>query len=996
MMRRRAMPLGILLWGGAIASALLLVGAAPECAYAAAPLLAPFRVRRLEAFQPNALTGDQFGASVAVSADGSTLVVGAPLADRDPDAGQGIDLGQAYVYRRSAVGLSWEIAARLDSPDATPGRRLGGAVAISADGTRVAIGAPGASSGAGAVYVYSKPVGGWAGQRNPDQTLVASDGAPGADFGWSVALDGVLLAAGAPSATVSSQVGAGAGYVFEDTGSGFGQVAKLTSATPQSMALLGSAVAAGGQWVALGEPARDAGPAVDAGGVALYERPGGGWSNATPTQQLSGTAAAELGHALATDGTQLVAGLPGATGNTGEARVYLRSGSVWTLAATLGPGTGAAVGDRLGTSVSLSATNVAAGAPGFGAGDEGAAFVFERPPGGWSGTLAPVARLEAGEAGAELGGAVSLSPAWLATGSVASDVSALDAGAVDAFLAPPGGWVNQGIEDARLTAFGFDASSLGDFGAAVAVDEDTLVVGHPGDDHAGSDEGSVTVFLRTQAGDSWEVAARLVASPANPFGNDERFGASVAVDGDVIVVGAPYYDLFGASSDEGVAFVFVKPPGGWAGNLTPDARLQASNPNPFGANEHVGISVAIEGDLIAVGADSYELFHAASDEGAVFLYQKPPGGWSGTLTENARLTASLSNPFDGPEGLGRSVAIAGELIVAGADLYDLVAKGSGEGAAFVYLRPPGGWSGNLTENARLTASVPNPFNHTERFGRSVAASGDTIVVGAEGYDLVGSNTDEGVAFVFVKPPGGWSGQLVESAQLRASVPNPFGSDEFYASAVAIEADRIVVGGRSFDLSGPTSNEGAVFLYEKPPAGWSGILTEDLQWSAADVALDDEFGNALALSGQTLVVGAHLADPGGVANAGVAHVFSLPTWRTFTGCALGGTIELTLSGISLVVATSPGMSAADVAAAVAAAIAADPTLSAAGITASANGSSFETNGELFTFVVDDPGLGGGGPYPVPSLGPTGMLVAALLILALAARQLGHRDGAPVGG
>ena len=79
---------------------------------------------------------------------------------------------------------------------------------------------------------------------------------------------------------------------------------------------------------------------------------------------------------------------------------------------------------------------------------------------------------------------------------------------------------------------------------------------------------------------------------------------------------------------------------------------------------------------------------------------------------------------------------------------------------------------------------------------------------------------------------------------------------------------------------------------------------------------------------------------------------------------------------MVVATSPGMSAADVAAAVAAAIAADPTLSAAGITASANGSSFETNGELFVFVVDDPGLTGGGPFPVPSMGPTGMLVAAL--------------------
>ena len=958
------------------------------------PVLAPLEVRRLEAFQPNALSGDEFGAAVAASADGSTLVVGAPLADRDPAVGDGIDLGQVYVYRRSQVGLSWEIAARLDSTHASPGRRLGHGVAVSANGSTIAVGSPGAAAGAGAVTVYREPSGGWAGQRNPDQTLLASDGAPGADFGWSVALDGVLLAAGAPSATVSTLVGAGAGYVFEDPGGGFGQVAKLTASAPQAVALLGSAVAAGGGWVALGEPARDAGASADAGSVALYQRPGGGWVNAVPTQLLGGApAAAELGRGLATDGSQLFAGLPGHSGSMGQAQVYQRSGSVWSLSATLTAGASGAAGDRFGASVASTGTTVAVGAPSFGAGDEGAAFVFERPQGGWAGTVAPKARLSAGEAGAELGGAVAISASWLAAGSAGSDAAALDAGAVDAFRRPASGWVNQSLEDALLTAFGFDASAAGDFGAAVAVDENTLVVGHPGDDHAGSDEGSAYVFLRSQAGDSWEIAARLVASPANPFANDERFGASVAVDGDVIVVGAPFYDLFAASSDEGTAFVFVKPLGGWSGTLSQDARLQAANPNPFNANEHVGISVAIEGDLIAVGADSYELAHAASDEGAVFVYQRPTAGWSGTRTEDARLTASLSNPFNGAEGLGHSVAIAGDLIVAGANLYDFVGPTSDEGAAFVYLRPPGGWSGNLTEAARLSASDPNPFNHFERFGHAVDASGDTVVVGAEGYDLVAANTDEGVAFVFVKPAGGWSGPLTENAQLRASVPNPFGTDEFFGSAVAIEGDRIVVGARSYDLSAGASSEGAVFVYEKPVAGWSGILGEDVQFTASNIALGDELGGALAHSGQTLVVGARFADPGGIANAGAAYVFTLPTLRTFTGVAEGGAVELTLSGVTLVVPTGPGMDAASVAAAVAAAIVADPMLSAAGITATANGGTLEINGELGFFLVDDPGLAARGPTAVPSLGAPGAVLAALLMLALGARPLGRRDRAP---
>ncbi len=954
------------------------------------PILAPFEIRRLEPFQPNALTDDGFGSAVATSADGSTLVVGAPQGDRDPEAADGIDLGQAYVYRRSRVGLSWEIAARLDSADASPGRGLGHAVAVSSNGSTIVVGAPGAGAGAGALYVYREPAGGWAGQQNPNETLVASDAAPGADFGWAVAIDGSLVVAGAPSATVASLVGAGAGYVFEDAGGGFVQRARLTATSPQAMALLGAAVAAGGTWVALGEPARDAGADVDAGSVAVYERPGGGWEDAVPTQVLAVAGAAdELGFGLALDGTQLVAGLPGHAGSAGQARVYERTGSVWSLSATLSAGAGGAAGDRFGASVALAGTTAAVGAPGFGATDAGAAFVFERPPGGWSGTQNPTARLDTGEAGAALGDAVALGSSWVVAGSTGSDAAALDAGAAYAFLRPATGWATTSLEDARVTALGFDATAAGDYGAAVAVDGDTLVVGHPLDDHVANDEGSAYVYVRSLAGDTWEVAARLVASPANPFGDVERFGTSVAVDGDVIVVGAPYYDLVKASSDEGVAFVFVKPPGGWSGTLTQTARLQASVPNPFNANEHVGISVAIEGDLIAVGADSYELAHAASDEGAVFLYQRPPGGWSGTLTETARLTASVPNPFDTPEGLGRSVAIDGDLIVAGANLYDVVAAGSADGAAFVYLRPPGGWSGNLTETARLTASVPNPFNHTERFGLSVAASGDTIVVGAEGYDLVSSNTDEGVAFVFVEPPGGWSGQLTETAQLRAAVPNPFGSDEFFASAVAIEGDRIVVGARSYELSGGASDEGAVFVYDKPPGGWTGILSETLQFTSADSAIGDEFGNALALSGQTLVVGAHRADVNGVTNTGAAYVFAMPTTRTFAGIAQGGAIEITVSGISLVIPTSPGMSAADVAAAVAAAIAADPTLAAAGTSATADGATIGISGELTLFLVDDPGLGPGGPVPVPSLGGLGATLTALLLLGVGVRPLDQR-------
>jgi len=202
-------------------------------------------------------------------------------------------------------------------------------------------------------------------------------------------------------------------------------------------------------------------------------------------------------------------------------------------------------------------------------------------------------------------------------------------------------------------------------------------------------------------------------------------------------------------------------------------------------------------------------------------------------------------------------------------------------------------------------------------------------------------------------------------------------------------DRVVVGALSYDLSGRSSNEGAVFVYDEPAAGWSGILTEDVQFTASDTVPGDELGSAVALAGQTLVVGAHLAQSGGVNQAGAAYVFTLPTTRTFTGVAVGGTIEISVAGVPLLVVTSPGMSAASVAAAVAAAIVADPTLSAAGITATANGATFQTNGEVGVFLVDDPGLGGVVPVPVPSLGGFGAALAAVLMGATGVHQLGRR-------
>ena len=261
--------------------------------------------------------------------------------------------------------------------------------------------------------------------------------------------------------------------------------------------------------------------------------------------------------------------------------------------------------------------------------------------------------------------------------------------------------------------------------------------------------------------------ARLVASDGEA---GDAFGFSVAVSGETVVVGA-FADDIGANTDQGSAYVFVRPAGGWAGALAENAKLIASDGVAF---EDFGISVAVSGDTVVVGA----LIGNVGDDngqGSAYVFVKPAGGWAGLPTQAAKLTASDGTPFD---FFGDSVAVSGDTVVVNAPFGD-VGQNREQGSAYVFVKPAGGWAGQPQENAKLVASdgAANDFSFSLGFDESVAVSGDTVVVGAAGHD-VGTNTDQGSAYVFVKPVGGWAGTLTESAKLTASdgaAGNLFGS-----------------------------------------------------------------------------------------------------------------------------------------------------------------------------------------------------------------------------
>ncbi|MEJ2212001.1 MAG: FG-GAP repeat protein [Anaerolineae bacterium] len=179
----------------------------------------------------------------------------------------------------------------------------------------------------------------------------------------------------------------------------------------------------------------------------------------------------------------------------------------------------------------------------------------------------------------------------------------------------------------KLTAS--DAAAGDRFGSSVAIDNDTVVVGAYWEDGAGTDRGAAYIFERNQGGtaDQWGQAARLTASDAQ---DGDFFGCSVSISDDTVVVGAYGENGVGFSVDDrGAAYVFERNQGGTADNWGQVTRLRASD---AANHDYFGYAVAISGDQILVGA--YGENGAGTDRGAAYVFSPQPYQTYLPLTRN--------------------------------------------------------------------------------------------------------------------------------------------------------------------------------------------------------------------------------------------------------------------------------------------------------------------------------------------------------------------------
>jgi FG-GAP repeat/HYR domain len=304
-------------------------------------------------------------------------------------------------------------------------------------------------------------------------------------------------------------------------------------------------------------------------------------------------------------------------------------------------------------------------------------------------------------------------------------------------------------------------ATIGDlFGWSVAISGDTVVVGVPFDDGAaGSDQGSAYVFVRSSGG-GWTQQQKLEASDGAA---DDLFGGSVAISGDTVVVGAQG-DAGAAGLQLGSAYVFVRSGAVWS----EQQKLEASDAAQF---DGFGISVAIGGETVVVGAIN-GAGAAGNDQGSAYVFVRSGAVW--TLQQKLEASDAVAVP---ETWFGESVAINGDTIVVGAPEYD-GAAGFGQGAAYVFVRSGGVW----TQQQQLLASDAAP---NDWFGDSVAISGDTIAVGAS-LDSGAAGSDQGSAYVFVRSGVVWS----EQQKLEAS---DAAANDRFGESVAISGDTVVAG-----------------------------------------------------------------------------------------------------------------------------------------------------------------------------------------------------------
>jgi hypothetical protein len=443
--------------------------------------------------------------------------------------------------------------------------------------------------------------------------------------------------------------------------------------------------------------------------------------------------------------------------------------------------------------------------------------------------------------------------------------------------APPSVWEQEAYIKAA------NGKSNRNFGKVISLNADTLVVGSRYDASsvrtitngtgASSDESALesgAAFVYRRVGSNWSQEAYIKA--VNSDANDSC-GNAVAISGDTIAIGAIYESSAefaitngssassnNGASDSGAVYVYRRSGSNWS----QEAFIKPSNSS---ADDWFGQSVALSGDTLVVGApyeDSSQnnisngqpasTNNSSTNSGAAYVFRRSGSKW----TEETYLKATNAASND---EFGRTVSISGETIVVGTPAR------AGTGAAYIFGRNGNSW----IQQAYVTAVNAN---NGDAFANALGVSGDTLVVGAyqedaaqntitNGTTASNDNThyDSGAAYVYRRSGNAWTQEAYIKA-VNLDWNDWFGfSVAISGNSLAIGAPyeesslNVIVSGTQVTSNNSASRSGAVYLYKRSGSVWE----QEAYFKAVNLDGQDNFGSAVAVSGDTLAVGAPTED-----------------------------------------------------------------------------------------------------------------------------------------
>jgi len=738
---------------------------------------------------------NHFGESIALGT--GFVLVGSP----NSITPAGIQSGVAYVF--SGGGASWKLQARLHPPGIAANDHFGKEVDIEESGTRVVISSPDAASegiaGAGKVFVFKRSGTIW----TLEDTLEPGTGID-THFGDSVAIWGSTVAVGSPFEY--QERGAVSIYTLANNNWLFRR--KVTGPENITDRHFGAAIDLHRGALLVGAP--------DSGTGSAYLFQGGEWTRRAVLPPVGTPANSRFGCSVDVEPIRLIVGAynyKDAMPSSGAAFVYPLSVGVPGAPATLRPDPVASE-SGFGTSVAIFNDQAVVGACDYPrvSSDQGSVYAFSLFG---ETTWTRRNRFQLGGDSAKssfgakvaMGGRVEMLISAPTHGSFGRSAS----GAVSVYsFAGRSTWWDL---KAELNA---GSGQIGaELGASVAIEGATAMIGAPGAFTAAGGASAGEVYVMNRQGEAWEVQQRLTGG--SPLGG-ERFGATLDLDGDTAMIGAPDYDQ--PATNQGAAYIFTRENEVWS------KQTQLIAPEPE-TSQRFGRVIALSGDTAAVGLPS-----SVMDESVVQIFTRSGGEWS------AGEVVKLSHE-DEVESFGSAVALEGNTLLVGAP----AAFGSSvESSAHVFTRSDSVW----TRQATLKA-VKDGFDIGLGFGSAVALSGDTALIGApDDFPIADRSRGFGRAYFFKRTGSNWA---VEDTVYSGEGPH---SDRF-GTDVALDGDVAVIGAQYSKTPQYRARHLSACIFTRDNGRWERQRVHETKDAEGLIAIP-EHGSSVAVDGNHVLVG----------------------------------------------------------------------------------------------------------------------------------------------